>query len=110
MIRITLYKKEGTLKGFKVQGHAGYAKRGKDIVCAAVSALVLSTVNAIEAFTDDEKRILVTEDDAVVIVKFKNTPGKDAMLLMSSMILGLEDISRQYGYVKISVKEEKTHV
>ena len=37
-----------------MQGHAGYAEPGQDIVCAAVSALVINTINAIEAFTEDD--------------------------------------------------------
>ena len=109
MISVTLYEKEGNLKGFQVQGHAGYAKKGKDTVCAAVSSLVITTANAIEKFTNDEKRVFVSEDNAVIVVKFKGLPGHDAKLLMDSMVLGLKEISGKYGYVKISVKEEKSN-
>ena len=107
MISVTFYKKEGVIKGFQIQGHAGYACRGKDIVCAAVSSLVLTTVNSLEKFTDDEKRILVTEDKAIVIVRFKDAPGHDAKLLIDNMAEGLKSISEEYRSVKISVKEEK---
>lgn len=109
MISVTLYEKDGNLKGFQVQGHSGYAKRGKDIICAAVSSLVITTANAIEKFTDDEKIVFTSEDGAVIIVKFKDIPGHDAKLLMDSMIMGLKEISEKNGYVKISVKEEKSH-
>ena len=30
--------------GFKAQDHAGYAREGSDIVCAAISALTQTTV------------------------------------------------------------------
>ena len=109
MISVTLYEKEGNLKGFQVQDHAGYAKKGKDIICSAVSALVITTVNSLEKFTEDEKIIFVTEDKAVIIVKFKDIPGHDAKLLMDSMVLGLKEISEEYGFIKISVKEERSN-
>ncbi|MCQ4088166.1 ribosomal-processing cysteine protease Prp [Saccharibacillus sp. JS10] len=36
------------ITGFKVEGHAGYADRGEDIVCSAISAITVGTVNSIE--------------------------------------------------------------
>ena len=62
MITITFFAKEieqevkvnlESVTGFRIEGHAGYAKHGKDIVCAAVSALVMNTMNSIHSFTSD---------------------------------------------------------
>ena len=36
-----------------VKGHAEYAERGWDIVCAAVSALTQNLVDSIESLTED---------------------------------------------------------
>lgn len=36
-----------------VSGHAGYAEKGHDIVCAAVSILIYNLQNSIERLTDD---------------------------------------------------------
>ncbi len=51
MIKITLYQlNDGTPTGFKITGHAGFRKAGKDIVCASVSSaayLVANTVTEI---------------------------------------------------------------
>lgn len=43
MIRVVYTKNRVTLRG-----HAGYAPRGQDIVCAAVSALIYALVAALE--------------------------------------------------------------
>ncbi len=45
-----------------MQGHAGYAARGSDIVCAAVSVLAQNTVNSIEHFTQDSFTADVDEE------------------------------------------------
>ncbi|NGZ77514.1 ribosomal-processing cysteine protease Prp [Saccharibacillus alkalitolerans] len=42
---------DGKITGFKVQGHAGYANRGEDIVCSAISAITVGTVNSVEVLT-----------------------------------------------------------
>ena len=43
MIRVVFTDRRMT-----VQGHAGYAEKGKDIVCAAVSALVYALIATLE--------------------------------------------------------------
>ena len=54
MITIKVRKKNGSYVEFISKGHAGYAEAGQDIVCAAVSALIITTVNSLEKFTDDK--------------------------------------------------------
>ena len=53
MINVQAKKENGHYKSFHINGHAMYAEAGSDIVCAAVSALVINTINSIEEFTDD---------------------------------------------------------
>ena len=49
MIRVTIYQNsEQRISGFAMQGHAGYAESGSDIVCAAASVLAQNAVNSIE--------------------------------------------------------------
>ena len=58
MIKITVYQNaKNEYVGFLTEGHAGYAPAGEDIVCAAVSMLVINTINSIEAFTQDEASV-----------------------------------------------------
>ena len=52
MIQVTIYKNaDNLITGYKLSGHADYSEYGSDIVCAAVSALVINTINSIENFT-----------------------------------------------------------
>ena len=54
MIQITVYKnKKHEYVGFDTEGHADFSESGQDIVCAAVSALVINLVNSIERLTSD---------------------------------------------------------
>ncbi len=93
---------DGDLFGLHVSGHAGYAKHGRDIVCAAVSALTLNAVNSIVEYTD-QGIICETGEDGLLRFKFENKPSHDSILLFKSMLLGLRNISEQYGehYLRI---------
>ena len=61
MIKITIQKEKEQIKRVLIHGHAMYDTYGKDIVCAAVSSILTTTVNAILRFDenaisyDDEK-------------------------------------------------------
>lgn len=109
MITVTVYKDSGgRYRGFQVSGHAGYARRGKDIVCAAVSALITGTVNAIETLTDDEIIVVTDEKKPLLALKFRKSPCRRAALLMDALVLSLRGIEREYchrGYLHLKMKE-----
>ena len=107
MIHVTIFQnKYKECVGFQTEGHAEYANPGQDIVCAAVSALIITTVNSLDAFT--EEKIEVGEDDGYVSIHFKTNPNTErGKLLMDSLILGLTEIEHSYNnrYLTVKVKE-----
>lgn len=105
MITIEIRKSEKGYVGFSSKGHAGYAEEGYDIICSAVSALTVNTINSIEKFTEDAFKAEAA--DGMVRWKFTELPiSKEAELLMDSLVLGLEYIQESYGkkYIKIVKK------
>ncbi len=48
MVTASFFGRGAVHTGFKIEGHAGYAPAGQDIVCAAVSSMTMLTVNLIE--------------------------------------------------------------
>jgi uncharacterized protein YsxB (DUF464 family) len=105
MIEITRIKNEqGETAGFRCYAHAGFARRGKDIVCAAVSTLVLNTINSIEEFTEDKFSCAQEEKSGLVEFIIVSEVSKESSLLMDSLFLGLKNIQRDYGKRFITVK------
>ena len=101
MIHAAIYenkKKECT--GFKLSGHAEYAEYGQDVVCAAVSVLVINTINAIECFTDDSFSLSSKEDSGTISCQFKDTPLQETQLLLRTMILGLSNMADDANYAE----------
>ena len=105
MIEITRIKNEqGENIGFRCLGHAGFARHGKDIVCAAVSALVLNTINSIEEFTEDKFSCAQEEKSGLVEFIIVSEVSKESGLIMVAFFLGLTNIQHDYGKRFITVK------
>lgn len=76
-----------------IKGHANYADYGKDIVCASVSSIVITTVNGILEI-DREAITYVEEKDILTIEIIK----KDEVIikLINNMINLLTELSDNY--------------
>jgi len=106
MIRVKAVKKNGCYSLFESEGHAGFARYGEDIVCAAVSALIITAGNSITELTEDE--VEIREEDGFVRFEFPAPHSDQTRLLMDALLLGLGQIKEAYGkkYLKIIVREE----
>ena len=96
-IRVSISRNhQGQIYGFTAYNH------GMSIVCAAVSALVLNTVNSIEEFTEEEFMPIEIPENGVGYLKLclpgieAGNDNRDVDLLLSSMLLGLKKIQEQY--------------
>ena len=96
MIKV-VYNKD--FKNWKITGHAGYADKGKDIVCASASSIILSSINLAIEFNSEVKYT----DDLNKIEIINNTNDENVQKVFSNMILSLEELERQYpDNIKIS--------
>ena len=93
MIKISIKEKQITIKG-----HANYDELGKDIVCASVSSMVITTVNAILRI--DESAIKYSENNGVIIDIIKDDEITNK--LINNLIDLLEELEKQYPkYIEI---------
>ncbi len=108
MITITILKnKSSDYIGFKCIGHAGFAKYGEDIVCASVSILVINTINSVEELLKESFQCIQDEEKGLIDFRFEHIPSRQAKLLLDSMILGLNEVEKQYGKKYILLKFEE---
>ena len=107
MINATFYRNsDGLYMGFVVSGHAGYAKAGKDIVCSAVSALCINTVNSVDRLTKNNFDVNIDESGTIEF-KFKSNPDDKGNLLVGALSLGLTELYKEYDgkYLQVYFKE-----
>jgi len=88
MIKININKDEITIKG-----HSGYSESGTDIVCASVSSICITTVNAL--ISVDEDCIIYEENDGYLNIKIKKH-NEVIDKLIDNMINLLKELEKQY--------------
>ena len=103
MINARFLKSKGSYTAFSIEGHAGYAENGQDIVCAGVTSAVMTVLNGITecAFIPADVEV---SDNEIVLNLAKRT--NEADLFLSALKLQLELIEEQYsGTINITVTE-----
>ena len=88
MIKINISKDEITVKG-----HSGYSEAGSDIVCASVSSILITTVNALLSI--DEDCISYEDSDGYLNLKI-NKHNEVIDKLINNMINLLKELEEQY--------------
>lgn len=77
----------------EIKGHANYDYYGKDIVCASVSSIVITTINAIIEF-DPESIYYEDLNNRILIEKLKDDDITNK--LINNMIELLEELEKSY--------------
>ena len=107
MIDIIFYTKNNKKYSFECSGHAGYSDYGNDIVCSAVSALVINCINSINELTDSKTK-LDSDDENGGYLKFEveSALSSDVSILIESLYLGLNEIKKNYNnYIDLHIEE-----
>ena len=93
MIKIKVEHDNDFISKIVITGHANYDDYGKDVVCAAVSASVLTTINGIIAL---DNSILEVNNvlDKMTIKILKNE--KNSQVLLNSMLSNLKSLVVEY--------------
>lgn len=102
MISIHFFRKQSTIVSVELSGHADSGPYGYDIVCAAVSALTIGTVNSLIALADISLDVQTTSDEGGYLKfslpdKLTNEQMEMAQLLLDSLHLSLSSTEEEYS-------------
>lgn len=93
MIKILVENKNDLINHIIIKGHAGYGIKGNDIVCASVSSITITSLNAIIRI--DDKAIDFTQSEGFIEVNV-NKHDKYIDIILENMISLLEELKKQY--------------
>ena len=89
-----LVDNQGSILGFQISGHSGFAEIGSDIVCAAVSSAAFMTTNTITDILKINAGTFV-DNSGKMFVKIKNEISiscKDILLGFKLHMISLEEM------------------
>ncbi len=95
MIKFAIYRNsDNKISHLCIKGHAGYAEKGFDIVCAAVSTALWMAIKGIEE--QELAGVSYEEDDGFVdcFISDGREPSADAIL--NSLVTTVTELARQY--------------
>lgn len=102
MIKVTVVRRFDTCT-VTVAGHAGYAEKGKDIVCSAVSALYQTLVESVAQMTSNPKNVKEYDDKQIFYISKITAITR---ILVNSFVIGIEGVANAYpDYVLFEEKD-----
>lgn len=107
MVRVEIERAaDGAVVAFSASGHAGFSYRGTDIVCAAVSVLTQTAVNALPEHAGVTPAVEIDEESGYLRCVLPAAMGarerERAQLILETMVTGLRGIAREYSdYIQL---------
>ena len=109
MIRAEFSVSEQSVTGFTLKGHAGLASSGSDVLCAAVSAMALLTVNLLKEIFGARFDLTENEEKGFLSLQLSEVPAgnKNAVKgVLQGFMLQLTDLRDQYhDNLSVTIKE-----
>ena len=107
MIEIDIYEeRDGRISAFSVHGHSGTAPKGRDIVCAGVSALAQTALLGLgrHLHRDIDFHIDPSGD---LRMKLREAPDDFTEAILRTMRLGIAEIEKAYpDAVRVRIMRE----
>ena len=109
MTKVEIFRKNGSIIGYKASGHSGYSEQGSDIICSAISTSLQMTLIGIQEVL--KLKVDFKINDGFLDVDLKNI-SLDKLtqtnILTEAMAIFLKELTKQYPkYIRLVEKEDK---
>ena len=104
MTRCEFFTENERITGFSVSGHSGYAEAGKDIVCAAISAIVTMAEATINDVCGAKAKVRVKDEDARITLMLPASCDEEESIqaVLAGMLLTLCSMRDDYpDYIEV---------
>ena len=104
MTKCEFFTEEDRITGFSISGHSGYAENGKDIVCAAISAIVTMAEATINDVCGAKAKVRVKEEDARITLTLPAACDEEESVqaVLAGMLLTLCNMRDDYpDYIEV---------
>ena len=116
MTKVVFFRHDGIFYGFRETGHTGFGEEGDDVLCAALSAMTMLLINAIEVSFASNVDYSIDEDSADILffargalpdVEQDEKKRYAVAGLMYGFYLQIEELLEEYyDYIEVTEVEE----
>ena len=116
MTKVVFLRRGGVYYGFREQGHTGYGEAGDDVLCAALSAMTMLIINAVEvAYASDVEYTIDEETTNISVICRSALPefeeNENKRYAVSGLFLAyyyqLNDLLEEYyDFLEVDVVDE----
>lgn len=104
MVKIRIGKKSNSIVKLNIVGHAGFADKGKDIVCASISSIAIGLLNSIDILDNQSCKIIL--NDNCIDVEVLDDNDDIIQIILQVGIIQLQTVEEVYPkYLKIEFTE-----
>ena len=98
MTRCEFFTADDRIIGFSVSGHSGYAEAGKDIVCAAISAVVTMAEATINDVCGAKAKVRVKDEQARITLTLPTSCDEEETVqaVLAGMMVTLLSLQEDY--------------
>jgi uncharacterized protein YsxB (DUF464 family) len=102
MIKIDYEMANGRIISLIAQGHANYSEEGTDIVCSAVSGILLGGLNALQ----EQDKFSIKTEDGYVSIKVNKQINEHDNIVLETLLTQLKSVQTNYKkFIQIKRKE-----
>ena len=103
MIKINIEKNNSKVISLEVSGHSNYDEKGKDIVCAGVSAIIVGGINAL--INENKQKIDYECKEGYAKILIKDIDDNNINKILETITTQLYTIEESYPkFIKIIEK------
>ena len=104
MTKCEFFTEDDRITGFSVYGHSGYAEKGQDVICAAISAIVTMAEATINDVCGAKAKVRVKEEGARVTLTLPVSCDEEESVqaVLAGMMLTLMSLRDDYpDYIEV---------
>ena len=114
MTNVTVSYRNNSIVSLEADGHADFADHGEDIVCAAISVLMQTAVNSLEAVAGIDYFIFESDESGYMYIelpaKLNESQADKANVILETVYTGLKGIAEAYPkHIKLLKREVQTY-
>lgn len=103
MVSVKVCTKDNAIISIEIIGHANFASKGEDLVCAGVSSIGVGALNALDELCAD--KCLMTLSDGYIKVEVKQN-NKEVQMILKTLYIQLQTMVESYAeYIEITKDE-----